>query len=128
MRGLKQKWADMWEASPRRLKIARFGDDFPFSALLKRLSLLTRSQASLILQLRCKHFPLNSYLHKIKKVESDSCPTCHDDRDQEGRPYSGVRDDNALPFQLYSLQQSKKRNDLKDWTSPFLFCGHDVDH
>ena len=86
MQELKSTWADMWETSPRKQRVDRFGDEFPFTALLKRLSSLTRSQSSQILQIRCGHFPLNSYLHKIKKVESDRCLACFD-RDDEGRPY-----------------------------------------
>jgi hypothetical protein len=87
MQELKSRWAAMWETSPRKQRVDRFGDEFPFTALLKRLSSLTRSQSSQILQIRCGHFPLNSYLHKIKKVDSDRCLACFDDRDDEGRPY-----------------------------------------
>ena len=55
---------------------------FPFNAFLKRLNLLTRKQASTILQIRCGHFPLNAYLHKINKADSSRCPAR--DEDQEG--------------------------------------------
>jgi hypothetical protein len=34
--------------------------------------------ASLIFQLRVGHAPLNSYLHRFKKVDSDRCPACSD--------------------------------------------------
>ena len=81
MKKMKIKWAGLWEASPRKLRVAQFGDSFPFSALADRLNSLTRRQASLILQLRCGHFPLNVYLHRIKKVGSDKCTACN-----EGRP------------------------------------------
>jgi hypothetical protein len=76
MQKLKIRWAGLWEASPRKLRVSQFGDAFPFSAFLNRLASLTRKQASLILQLRCGHFPLNVYLHRIKKVESDKCAAC----------------------------------------------------
>ena len=81
MKRMKIKWVGLWEVSPRKLRVSQFGDSFPFSALLDRLNLLTRRQASLILQLRCGHFPLNIYLHRIKKVNSDKCTACN-----EGQP------------------------------------------
>jgi ribonuclease HI len=79
---LKEEWAEIWNASPRRIRVAQFGEVFPFNALLKRLNMLTRKQSSTILQIRCGHFPLNKYLHKIKKKDSDKCQAC--DVDQEG--------------------------------------------
>jgi ribonuclease HI len=81
MKELKAKWAESWEASPRKLRVSQFGGVFPFSSLLNRLNSLSRQQASLILQLRCGHFPLNSYLHRIKKVESDRCGACRGGRE-----------------------------------------------
>ena len=77
-----QTQGKMWEILPRKPRIAQFGDIFPFNAFLKRLNLLTRKQASTILQIWCWHFPLNAYLHKINKVDSSRCPAC--DKDQEG--------------------------------------------
>jgi ribonuclease HI len=76
MKELKAKWASMWEESPRKLRVSQFGGSFPFSAFLTRLNSLSRQQASLILQLRCGHFPLNGYLHRIKKADSDRCGAC----------------------------------------------------
>ena len=81
MKTLKAKWAQTWELSPRKLRVSQFGDVFPFSSLLYRLNSLSRQQASLLLQLRCGHLPLNSYLHKIKKVESDRCYECRGGRE-----------------------------------------------
>ena len=80
---LKQKWKDLWDASPRRPRIAQFGEEFPFGAFLYRLSLLTRKQSSTILQIRSGHFPLNAYLHKINKSDSNMCPACLNE--QEGQ-------------------------------------------
>jgi hypothetical protein len=78
---LKEKWAAFWGASPRMPRIAQFGDAFPFSAFLKRLSTLTRRQSSSILQIHCGHFPLNAYLHRIGRSDTDRCPYCADDED-----------------------------------------------
>ena len=79
---LKTKWAEMWNASPRKTRLAQFGEVFPFNAFIDRLNMLTRKQSSIILQMRCGHFPLNTYLHKINRAESNRCLAC--DVDQEG--------------------------------------------
>ena len=63
MKDLKAQWAESWEASSRKLRVSQFRGVFPLSSLLNRLNSLSRQQASLILQLRCGHFPLNDYLH-----------------------------------------------------------------
>ena len=83
---LKTKWSTLWDTSPRKTRIAQFGEDFPFSAFLKRLDLLTRKQSSIILQLRCGHFPLNVYLHRIGKSETNSCQACLDDEEGQAHP------------------------------------------
>jgi hypothetical protein len=67
--------------SPRTPRVAQFGGSFPFSTFLKNLHLLTRKKSSIILQLRCGHFPLNRYLHKINKSESDKYQACGDQQD-----------------------------------------------
>lgn len=38
------------------------------------------------MQLRCGHFPLNGYLHRINKVESDRCQECLDEHDDNLTP------------------------------------------
>ena len=48
---LKEKWAAEWATSPRKPRMAQFGDEFPFSTFLKRLYTLTRKQSSLLLQI-----------------------------------------------------------------------------
>jgi ribonuclease HI len=78
---LKEQWKAVWNTSLRRPRIAQFKEDFPFSAFLKRLSLLTRKQSSLILQIRSSHFPLNPYLHKINKIDSNTCQACYNEED-----------------------------------------------
>ena len=37
---------------------------------------LSRKQASLILQIKCTHFPLNIYLNRINKSETNNCLEC----------------------------------------------------
>ena len=40
---------------------------------------LTRQQASVLIQLRTGHVPLQAYLHCFKLVETPVCPTCGDE-------------------------------------------------
>ena len=81
MKVLKAKWAQDWELSPRKPRVSQFGDAFPFTSFRNKLNSLSRQQASLLLQLRCGHLPLNSYLYRIKKVESDRCQECRGGRE-----------------------------------------------
>ena len=37
---------------------------------------LTRSQSSMLFQIRSNHLPLNVYLHRIGKTESRNCSNC----------------------------------------------------
>ena len=78
---LKSKWMTNWNASPRKLRMTQFGDAFPFSAFLKRLYMLTRKQSSIILQIRCGHFPLNKYLHRINRSDTERCQACEEQHD-----------------------------------------------
>jgi ribonuclease HI len=81
---LKTKWAAMWDASPRKPRMSQFGDTFPYSTFLNKLFSLTRKQSSTILQIRCGHFPLNKYLHKINRSDTEKCQAC--EGQQEDNP------------------------------------------
>ena len=78
---LKSKWATRWNTSPRKPRITQFGGSFPYSAFLKRVYSLTRKQSSLILQIRCGHFPLNAYLYRISKSDTNKCQACVNDQE-----------------------------------------------
>ena len=75
---LNRRWIRMWSVSPRKDRFSRIDPDFPFNKFRKRLFKLTRNQSSLIMQLRTGHIPLNFYLHRIGKVDSDSCLKCRE--------------------------------------------------
>lgn len=66
----------MWNKSPRRGKIKAIDDSFPFDHHRKIVNTLTRAQASILIQLRTQHIPLNTYLHKIGKAENSRCEAC----------------------------------------------------
>ena len=73
---LNRKWAKMWSETPRKDKFSRIDPNFPFNQFRKKLFKLTRNQASLIMQLRTGHIPLNFYLHRIGKIDTDKCTKC----------------------------------------------------
>jgi hypothetical protein len=71
----------IWSRSPRKERFMQTNPDFPFNDFRKRLFKLTRNQASLIMQLRTGHIPLNFYLKRIGKIDSDRCLKCNENRD-----------------------------------------------
>ena len=80
---LKTRWEMPWNASPRKPRILQFGDSFPYSTFLKNLFSLARRQSSTILQIHCGHFPLNKYLHRINKSDTDKCQACADQQEEQ---------------------------------------------
>ena len=58
--------------------MAQFDDKFPFNEFRKRSYFLTRNQASIMIQIRSGHIPLNNYLHKIRKSDTEICLACSD--------------------------------------------------
>jgi ribonuclease HI len=82
---LKGKWEKKWEDSDRSRRLAPIDDNFPFNSYRKRTYALTRHQASLMTQLRSGHIPLNGYLHKIGKSETEICQNCLDDNNDVRR-------------------------------------------
>ena len=75
---LNRKWQMIWANSPRKNKFTQLDPKFPFNNFRKRLYKLTRKQTSIIMQLRTGHVPLNFYLHRINKNNSDRCTRCQD--------------------------------------------------
>ena len=73
---LKERWEKTWETSRRSQRLNLIDDNFPFNSFRKRTYMLTRNQASLMTQIRSGHFPLNSYLFKIDRSDTDRCQSC----------------------------------------------------
>ena len=71
-----KEWAILWSASPRKARVEKLDDDFPFKKFREVTEQLTRVQSSLLFQIRSNHLPLNSYLHRIGKVPSGKCEQC----------------------------------------------------
>jgi ribonuclease HI/endonuclease/exonuclease/phosphatase family metal-dependent hydrolase len=80
---LNRKWQTMWTNSPRKNRFAQLDPEFPFNKFRKRSYKLTRKQASIIMQLRTGHVPLNFYLFRINKTDSDRCIRCNEDEANE---------------------------------------------
>jgi ribonuclease HI len=73
---LKLRWKEDWTLSPRRERIGRIDEAYPFEGYRKRQNQLSRQHASLLVQVRSGHIPLNSYLHRINRAESPNCEAC----------------------------------------------------
>ena len=73
---LQNQWKTRWENSPRYGKMSNIDETFPLKKYWKIRNTLTRAQASLTMQLRSGHIPLNKFLHRIKKIEFNKCLMC----------------------------------------------------
>ena len=70
-----------WEESPRAMRAARIDPNLPSKKFLLLIAPLPRRQASLLIQLRTGHAPLNQHLHRITKADTDLCPKCEQARE-----------------------------------------------
>jgi hypothetical protein len=68
-----------WKASPRYARFQHIDPAFPFNKFRNISNKLSRSQTSLLIQLRTGHIPLNSYLFRIKKSGTRRCDYCWGD-------------------------------------------------
>ena len=75
---LNRKWKSAWLSSPRERRLKEIDSTLPFSKFWQRQYDLTREQASLLMQVRSGHIPLNSYLFRIGKADSKYCSKCND--------------------------------------------------
>jgi hypothetical protein len=78
---LRRRWEKLWETSDRSTRMEEIDNNFPFNAFRTNIYQLTRHQAILMVQLRCGHIPLNRYLYKIGRSNSEYCLACLTDRD-----------------------------------------------
>ena len=75
---LKHAWIREWQNSPRAQRLMHIDPSLPSLKFLKLTSNpdISRKGASWLFQLRTGHFPLNTYLHRFKRVENTACPAC----------------------------------------------------
>ena len=73
---LKLRWRAMWAKSPWKGWMDRINDKLPSHSFLMVTNHLSQAQASVLMQLRTDHSPLNHFLHRIGKIDSPTCPAC----------------------------------------------------
>jgi hypothetical protein len=76
LRGLHEDWKDIWSLSPRYTRIYAIDTSLPSSKFLELVDGCTRSQASLLMQLRTGRIALNRHLYKLSKIATPQCPHC----------------------------------------------------
>jgi ribonuclease HI len=81
MSDLKRRAKDTWKKSARGRRMQEIGRVLPSDKFLKMTEGLSRHQASILMQLRTGHAPLQSHLHRLRKVESPTCPHCGRERE-----------------------------------------------
>jgi ribonuclease HI len=75
---LRTRWTTEWKKSPRYQKLKSIDTSLPSKSFISLISSLKRAQASLLIQLRIGHIPLNNHLFRIKQLTSPFCPHCGD--------------------------------------------------
>jgi len=63
--------------------------------------LMMRSQASILVQLRTGHVPLQAYLHRFKLVDTPICPSC------------GTEPESIMHYMLYCATYTTQRRRLR---------------
>jgi len=73
---IKTRWETEWATSPRHARMNKIDGYLPSDNFLEIIDQLRRNQASVLLQLRTGHAPLNEVLYRIKRSETPDCPHC----------------------------------------------------
>ena len=76
--GLKKRWKELLEQSPRWQKLKRIDPTAPSNRFRKITSSLPRRHVATLIQLCTGHAPLQHHLHRIQpdEFESPTCPAC----------------------------------------------------
>ena len=70
--------ATRWSESKRKAKFeANIDNSYPFDKFRQISSKLTRAKASILIQIRTGHVPLNAYLFRFKKHHTSRCNACY---------------------------------------------------
>lgn len=77
---LRKRAQKQYEKSPRFRRMRRIDPTAPSKHFLKLTSNLPRRRhASILMQLRTGHLPLNHHLHQIGKLGAPTCTSCGED-------------------------------------------------
>ena len=74
---IKKRWKTEWEVSPRQVILSNVDCSMPSDDFMHIVSQLNRRQASVLIQLRTGHLPLNNVLFRIKRADTPACPHCN---------------------------------------------------
>ena len=72
----KKCWKNEWSKSPRYEISVNIDRSLPSDNFLHIIDQLRRNQASILIQLRTRHLPLNANLLRIKRADTSDCPHC----------------------------------------------------
>ena len=75
---LDRRAAERWRTSERGRRMAEIDKSLPSKKYGQLIAGLSRRHANLLLQLRTNHVPLQSYLARIGKTPTPTCPTCRE--------------------------------------------------
>jgi ribonuclease HI len=87
--------------SLRYERATRIDPKAPTSNFAKIAAKLTRQQASILVQLRTGHVPLQAYLYRFKLVETATCPSC------------GIKPETVTHFMLHCVSYVAQRRRLR---------------
>jgi hypothetical protein len=73
---LKTQNMSLFAKSPRCDALHQIDNTAPSSSFQSLVMDIPRRHASILVQLRTGHVPLNKYLHRIKRADSPLCPAC----------------------------------------------------
>ena len=73
---IKNRWIKEWSELPQSQLSLNIDCSLPSDNYIHIIDQLQRNQASLLMQLRTGHIPLNTVLFRIKHAESPDCPHC----------------------------------------------------
>jgi len=74
---IKSKATEFLAKSPRYMQLTQIDLSMPLSRFRKTTQNLPWAQASLLIQLRMGHVPLQKHLHRIGRANSPKCLACH---------------------------------------------------
>jgi ribonuclease HI len=80
-KGLKERAARAWRESPRFGRLNEIDRSMPSGRFLKLVEGLNRHQASILMQLRSGHAPLQAHLFRMQKADSATCQECRRERE-----------------------------------------------
>ena len=74
---IKKRWKSEWKVSPRYPLASNVDYSLPSDEFIHIANQLRRNQASVLIQLRTGHLPLNNILFRIRRSDTPNCPHCY---------------------------------------------------